>query len=55
MVLPTDGARTLCRWSYGLGAGCMYKALPAVDNAEPEILVGAYGLTGIVEALVRPS
>src|SRR6266851_2357385 len=23
------GARTLCRWSYGLGAGCMYKALPA--------------------------
>jgi len=35
---------------------CAAFAVRAIDNAEPEILVGAYGLTtgsGIVEALVR--
>jgi hypothetical protein len=35
---------------------CAAFAVRAIDNAEREILVGAYGLTtgsGIVEALVR--
>jgi phosphatidylserine/phosphatidylglycerophosphate/cardiolipin synthase-like enzyme len=35
---------------------CAYFAVRAIDNAEREILVGAYGLTtgsGVVEALVR--
>jgi phosphatidylserine/phosphatidylglycerophosphate/cardiolipin synthase-like enzyme len=44
-------------WTARPEKDCAAFAVRAINNAESEILVGAYGLTsgsGIVEALVRP-